>query len=57
MEKRRVITTELTEEDTRIENHLRPELLKDYVGQKKVKDNLAVYIQAAKARGVKFGSL
>lgn len=50
MEKRRVITTELTEEDTRIENHLRPELLKDYVGQKKVKDNLAVYIQAAKAR-------
>lgn len=50
MEKRRVITTELTEEDTRIENHLRPEHLKDYVGQKKVKDNLAVYIQAAKAR-------
>lgn len=50
MEKRRVITTELTEEDTRIENHLRPECLKDYVGQKKVKDNLAVYIQAAKAR-------
>lgn len=51
MEKRRIITTELTEEDTRIENHLRPESLKDYVGQKKVKDNLAVYIQAAKARG------
>lgn len=50
MEKRRVITTELTEEDARIENHLRPEHLKDYVGQKKVKDNLAVYIQAAKAR-------
>ncbi|MCM1467826.1 MAG: Holliday junction branch migration DNA helicase RuvB [Alistipes sp.] len=51
MEKRRIITTELTEEDTRIENHLRPENLKDYVGQRKVKDNLAVYIQAAKARG------
>lgn len=50
MEKRRVITTELTEEDARIENHLRPEHLKDYVGQKKVKDNLAVYIQAARAR-------
>lgn len=50
MDKRRVITTELTEEDARIENHLRPEHLKDYVGQKKVKDNLAVYIQAAKAR-------
>lgn len=50
MEKRRIITTELTEEDTRIENHLRPERLKDYVGQKKVKDNLDVYIKAAKAR-------
>lgn len=50
MEKRRVITTELTEEDARIENHLRPEHLKDYVGQKKVKDNLEVYIQAARAR-------
>ncbi len=50
MEKRRIITTELTEEDTRIENHLRPERLKDYIGQKKVKDNLDVYIKAAKAR-------
>lgn len=50
MEKRRIITTELTEEDTRIENHLRPESLKDYIGQKKVKDNLDVYIKAAKAR-------
>lgn len=50
MEKRRVITTELTEEDTRIENHLRPESLNEYVGQKKVKDNLSVYIKAAKGR-------
>ncbi|MDO5293488.1 MAG: Holliday junction branch migration DNA helicase RuvB [bacterium] len=46
----RVITTELMEEDQKIENHLRPQLLKDYIGQKKVKDNLKVYIEAAKAR-------
>ncbi len=47
----RVITTELMEEDLKIENHLRPKLLKDYIGQSKVKDNLKVYIEAAKKRG------
>lgn len=50
MEKR-VITTELVEEDLRIENNLRPQGLLDYVGQEKVKNNLKVYIEAAKARG------
>lgn len=30
---KRVITTELMEEDIGIENHLRPKLLKDYIGQ------------------------
>lgn len=49
MEKR-VITTELIEEDKKIENHLRPQLLKDYIGQKKAKENLKVYIEAAKQR-------
>ena len=39
------------EEDLKIENHLRPKLLKDYIGQSKVKDNLKVYIEAAKKRG------
>ena len=48
---RRIITTELTEEDTKIENNLRPLSLKEYIGQKKVKENLDVYIKAAKARG------
>ncbi len=48
---RRIITTELTEEDARIENNLRPLSLKEYIGQKKVKENLDVYIKAAKARG------
>ena len=49
MEKR-VISTELVEEDIKIENNLRPIALEDYIGQEKVKRNLKVYIEAAKAR-------
>ena len=48
---RRVITTTVLEEDKTIESSLRPQLLKDYVGQEKIKDNLKVYIEAAKNRG------
>lgn len=48
---RRIITTENLEEDIKIENHLRPQLLKDYIGQEKAKETLKVYIEAAKARG------
>ena len=48
---RRMITTEFTEEDEKIEGSLRPQLLKDYIGQQKVKKNLKVYIEAAKGRG------
>ena len=47
---KRVITTELMEEDIGIENHLRPKLLKDYIGQTGVKDKLKIYIEAAKQR-------
>ena len=47
---KRVITTELMEEDIGIENHLRPKLLEDYIGQTGIKDKLKVYIQAAKQR-------
>lgn len=47
----RVITTELVEEDYKIENSLRPKLLCDYIGQTKAKDNLKIYIEAAKKRG------
>lgn len=47
---KRIITTELMEEDYKVENSLRPKLLKDYIGQKKAKDNLKVYIEAAKGR-------
>ena len=49
MEKR-VISTELVEEDIKIENNLRPLALEGYIGQEKVKRNLKVYIEAAKAR-------
>ena len=49
MEKR-TISTELIEEDYKIENSLRPKFLADYIGQRKVKENLEIYIEAAKAR-------
>ena len=45
------MTTENLEEDVRIENHLRPQLLEDYIGQTKAKEMLKIYIEAAKARG------
>ena len=48
---RRIITTENLEEDKKIENHLRPQLLKDYIGQSKAKETLQIYIEAAKSRG------
>ena len=48
---KRMITTQFTEEDVGVETGLRPKLLDDYIGQKKVKDNLSVYIKAALARG------
>lgn len=47
---KRIITTENLEEDIKIENHLRPQLLEDYVGQEKAKETLKIYIEAAKAR-------
>ncbi len=48
---KRKITTEATEEDVRIDLSLRPQFLKDYIGQEKTKENLRVYIDAAKQRG------
>ena len=41
---RRIITTENLEEDVKIESHLRPQLLDDYIGQEKAKEILKVYI-------------
>ena len=48
---RRIITTENLEEDVKIESHLRPQLLDDYIGQEKAKEILKVYITAARERG------
>ena len=47
----RIITTEFMDDDVAIESNLRPQLLQDYVGQEKVKNNLKVFIEAAKSRG------
>lgn len=47
----RIITTEFVEEDAKLESSLRPKYLDDYVGQDKVKENLKVFIEAAKKRG------
>ena len=49
MEKR-IITTDMMEEDIRMEGSLRPQYLKDYIGQEKAKQNLKIYIEAAKQR-------
>lgn len=49
MEKR-IISTGLLEEDRRIESSLRPISLDEYIGQDKIKDNIKVYIEAAKQR-------
>ena len=46
----RVIETNITEEDIRIEGTLRPQTLDDYIGQEKAKENLSVFIDAAKMR-------
>lgn len=47
---KRMITTDMTEEDIRIEGNLRPQYLEDYIGQEKAKQNLKIYIEAAKQR-------
>lgn len=48
---RRMIETDIQEEDTKLEGSLRPQTLDEYVGQSKIKENLKVYIEAAKRRG------
>ena len=51
MEDNRFITSTKNQSDAEIENTLRPISMKDYMGQTKIKDNLEIYIQAAKKRG------
>ncbi len=50
MEKR-IITTELIEQDNEIEKTLRPQYLKDYIGQELVKEKMSIFIEAARQRG------
>lgn len=50
-EEERVITAGVRSEDAEIENALRPKTMEEYIGQEKVKEQLGIYIQAAKQRG------
>ena len=47
---RRIITTDVTEEDKKIETSLRPQLLEEYIGQERIKGTLKIFIDAAKSR-------
>ncbi len=52
MEEERIISPELEDiQEERMENSLRPKTLEEYIGQDKVKQNMKVYIEAAKKRG------
>lgn len=46
----RVVAPEYTQDDAEVENPLRPKTLPEYIGQEKVKENLSVFIKAAKQR-------
>ena len=49
MEEERVISPELEDaREERLENSLRPKTLDEYIGQEKVKENMKIYIEAAK---------
>jgi len=48
---KRVITPEQNDDDVQLDRSLRPTRFEDFVGQERIKDNLSVFIQAAKARG------
>ena len=47
---RQIVTTKELEEDIKNDKSLRPQVLDDYIGQQKAKDNLRIYIEAAKLR-------
>ena len=47
---KRVITTDVMEEDRGLEGSLRPQSLDEYIGQEKIKSSLKIYIEAAKQR-------
>ena len=52
MEDDRIISPELENTgEERLENSLRPKTLEEYIGQDKIKENMKIYIEAAKKRG------
>lgn len=52
MEDNKIISPEIEDfEEERLEKSLRPKILQDYIGQDKVKENMKIYIEAAKKRG------
>ncbi|HZU29634.1 MAG TPA: AAA family ATPase, partial [Candidatus Angelobacter sp.] len=51
MDKDRLVSAVQAEDDASYELKLRPRYLREFIGQKKVKDNLAVAVEAAKSRG------
>lgn len=52
MEEERLINPEISDiAEERMENSLRPKVLDEYIGQDKVKENMKIYIEAAKKRG------
>ena len=52
MEENKIISPELEDyEEEKMENSLRPKTLEEYIGQDKVKENMKIYIEAAKKRG------
>jgi Holliday junction DNA helicase RuvB len=48
---RRIISGKASDEDTRIESSVRPKRLSDFIGQSRVKENLSIFIEAARSRG------
>ena len=46
----RIITSSMKQDDVDIENNLRPKFLADYLGQEKAKEQLSIFIEAAKSR-------
>ena len=47
----RILSSSATREDNDADTSLRPKTLEDYIGQEKAKENLRIYIEAAKLRG------
>jgi holliday junction DNA helicase RuvB len=50
-EQRRIVSGAPYDEDARIEASVRPKRLDEYIGQKRVKENISIAIEAARSRG------